>query len=130
MASVRYCFFFLVNLSGQHPAVDATYVHRESDAESNDAVDSMTDRSRLIASITLSVRYFEYRHVRYIWNHTEGSFVRLFGLDKGHLVNKFTREYLNGITKDEQIGRRTVYGSNSVDVEVKSYGTLFIQEVM
>ena len=110
--------------------MDATYVHRESDAESNDAVDGMTDRSRLIASITLSVRYFEYRHVRYIWNHTEGSFVRLFGLDKGHLVNKFTREYLNGITKDEQIGRRTVYGSNSVDVEVKSYGTLFIQEVM
>ena len=110
--------------------MDATYVHRESDTESNDAVDGMTDRSRLITSVTLSVRYFEYRHVRYIWSHTEGSFVRLFGLDKGHLVKKFTREYLNGITKDEQIGRRTVYGSNSVDVEVKSYGTLFIQEVM
>ena len=109
--------------------MDAIYVHRESDTESNDAVDTMTDRSRLITSVTLSVRYFEYRHVRYIWNHTEGSFVRLFGLDKGHLVKKFTREYLNGITKDEHIGRRTVYGSNSVDVEVKSYGTLFIQEV-
>ena len=110
--------------------MDATYVHRESDTESNDAVDSMTDRSRLITSVTLSVRYFEYRHVRYIWNHTERSFVRLFGLDKGHLLKKFTREYMNGITKDEQIGRRTVYGSNSVDVEVKSYATLFIQEVM
>ena len=110
--------------------MDATYVHRESDTESNDAVDSMTDRSRLITSINLSVRYFEYRHMRYIWNHAEGSFVRLFGLDKGHLLKKFTSEYLNGITKDEQIGRRTVYGSNSVDVEVKSYATLFIQEVM
>ena len=119
-------------LTNDVSSVNASYVHQESDSESNNAGDEeehLTDRSRLIASTTSSVRYFEYRHARYIWNSSEGSFARLYGLDKGHTINKFTSDYMYGLTKEEQDGKRTVFGRNSVDVEVKSYATLFVQEV-
>ena len=119
-------------LTNDVSSVNASYVHRESDSESNNAGDEeehLTDRSRLISSTTSSVRYFEYRHARYIWNALEGSFARLYGLDKGHTINKFTSDYMYGLTKEEQDGKRTVFGRNSVDVEVKSYATLFVQEV-
>ena len=92
-------------------------------------VENMRDTSRLITSTKLSVRYFVYRHARYIWNSREGSYVRLYGLDKGHSITKFTTDYIYGLTRQEQMAKQTLYGTNSVDVEVKSYITLFVQEV-
>ena len=120
-----------VPLTDDVGSVIASYIHRESESESDssDNVENMTDRSRLITPTSLSVRYFDYRHARYIWSSREGSYVRLYGLDKGHPINKFTTDYIYGITREEQMGKRAIYGSNSVDVEVKSYATLFIQEV-
>ena len=121
-----------VPLSNDLTTVDAAYIHNESDNESSDASveeGALTDRSRLITSTTSSVRYFEYRHARYIWKASEGSYVRLYGLDKGHPIRRFTEDYMYGLTKEEQAGKRTVFGRNSVDVEVKSYATLFVQEV-
>ena len=117
-----------------HGSVNASYIHRESEPEErdvNDEEDAMTDRSRLImpTTTTLSVRYFEYRHARYIWSSRESTFVRLYGLDKGHPISKFTTEYMYGITREEEMGKQTVHGTNAVDVEVKSYITLFIEEV-
>ena len=32
-------------------------------------------------------------------------------------------------TREEEMGKQTVHGTNAVDVEVKSYITLFIEEV-
>ena len=121
-------------LSDGVPQAHASYIHRDTDSESNEVSDaeSLNDRSRLITAglvPTLSIRYFEYRHARYIWSSREGSYVRLYGLDKGHPISRFTADYIQGITKEEQIGRRTVHGCNSVDVEVKGYATLFVQEV-
>ena len=120
-------------LTNDISTINATYIHHESDVDSNNATDEeegLTDRSRLITSTAPSVRYFEYRHARYIWNASEGSYVRLYGLDKGHPINKFTTDYMYGLTKEEQVGKRTIFGRNSVDVEVKSYATLFVQEVL
>jgi hypothetical protein len=127
-------FHVLVPVTEDHGSVNASYIHRESDAEASDVSDEenvMTDRSRLIlpTTTTLSVRYFEYRHARYIWSSRDFTFVRLYGLDKGHPISKFTNEYMYGITREEQMGKQTVHGTNSVDVEVKSYTTLFIEEV-
>ena len=119
-------------LSNDLSAINATYIHRESDADSNitnEEEEGLTDRTRLITSTAASVRYFEYRHARYIWNASEESYTRLYGLDKGHPINKFTSDHMHGLTREEQVGKRTIFGRNSVDVEVKSYATLFIQEV-
>lgn len=120
-------------LTNDISTINATYIHHESDVGSNNTSEEeegLTDRSRLITSTAPSVRYFKYRHARYIWNASEGSYVRLYGLDKGHPINKFTTDYMYGLTKEEQVGKRTIFGRNSVDVEVKSYATLFVQEVL
>ena len=122
----------LVTLLNDLSTIDATYIHRERDTDSNvtsEEEEGLTDRTRLITSTAASVRYFEYRHARYIWNASEGSYTRLYGLDKGHPINKFTSDYMYGLTKEEQVGKRTIFGKNSVDVEVKSYASLFVQEV-
>ena len=123
---------FSVALSNDLSTINASYIHHERDADSNitsEDEEGLTDRTRLITSTAASVRYFEYRHVRYIWNASEETYTRLYGLDKGHPINKFTSDYMHGLTKEEQVGKRTIFGRNSVDVEVKSYATLFVQEV-
>ncbi|KAJ8320109.1 hypothetical protein KUTeg_001696 [Tegillarca granosa] len=48
-------------------------------------------------------RYFDHQHVRYVWDVTKKKFTQL---------------------------KRLVYGDNSVEVQVKSYWRLFIEEVM
>ena len=114
-----YTFNISVPLSTDLTTVDAAYIHRESD---NDTIDAsgeegiLTDRSRLITSATSSVRYFEYRHARYIWNASEGTFVRLHGLDKGHPINRFTTDYMYGLTKEEQTGKQTVFGLSLIHI--------------
>ena len=104
------------------------YIHREEPNDWQEIANSSGDRARLLQPVRLTLRYFTYRHARYVWNSTHMTFVRLHGLDRGHSVRKFT-SYLNGLTKEEQAAKRLLYGLNAVNIEVKSYLTLFVQEV-
>lgn len=75
------------------------------------------------------LRYFMHQHIRYVWNTQEARFCRLRGLDQGvtcaDLFNKYP-----GYSKEQQQEKSLFYGSNSIDVDVKSYPSLLLEEVL
>ncbi|CAH1173807.1 unnamed protein product [Phaedon cochleariae] len=74
-------------------------------------------------------RYFFYQHTKYVWSTEHLVFVTL-----GDLIPTLTNdEYLNntdGLKKEEYENRLNVYGKNELDIKIKSYWTLFIEEVI
>nr|XP_022336548.1 probable cation-transporting ATPase 13A3 isoform X1 [Crassostrea virginica] len=96
--------------------------------ESDD--DSPTDTSQLtISHEEIKFRYFDHQHVRYIWNRGSQMFSKLKDLSEGTKCVKIQESY-HGLSVREQKQKQVVYGENTIEVEVKSYWRLFIEEVM
>lgn len=74
------------------------------------------------------LRYFIYQHSRFIWLHDQGSFINVLALNEKLTIN-LLMENMSGINKRQQNELIKLYGMNSVEVEVKSYWTLFVNEV-
>ncbi|OWR45405.1 putative cation-transporting ATPase 13A3 [Danaus plexippus plexippus] len=74
------------------------------------------------------LRYFIFEHSRYVWLKDSGSFVNVSSLNEKLTVN-LLMDTLNGINKRQQNELMKLYGYNSVEVEVKNYWTLFVNEV-
>ncbi|XP_067049944.1 polyamine-transporting ATPase 13A3-like isoform X4 [Acropora muricata] len=76
----------------------------------------------------LQRKYFCHRHLRYVWNEEKERFELLRGLDVGTYPVSF---YLgsSGLYQEEIQNRQKLYGANVVDVDVKSYARLFLEEV-
>ncbi|XP_074653844.1 polyamine-transporting ATPase 13A3-like isoform X2 [Tubulanus polymorphus] len=75
------------------------------------------------------LRYFDHHRVRYIWEDDLMTFKRLKGLDENMKCSSFY-ENCPGLTASVQEQKLLIYGGNRVDIEVKSYFWLFIQEVL
>ncbi|XP_032223526.1 polyamine-transporting ATPase 13A3 [Nematostella vectensis] len=73
--------------------------------------------------------YFIYRHLKYVWNFSNGKFEILRGLDENTTVSGIF-EHAPGLQSEEAINRLSIYGSNIIDVKVKSYGRLFLEEAL
>ncbi|XP_028179120.1 probable cation-transporting ATPase 13A3 [Ostrinia furnacalis] len=74
------------------------------------------------------LRFFIYQHTRFIWMHEQGTFINVLALNE-KLTLSLLMEGANGINKRQQNELIKLYGTNSVEVEVKSYWTLFVDEV-
>ncbi|CAG9785123.1 unnamed protein product [Diatraea saccharalis] len=74
------------------------------------------------------LRYFIYQHTRFIWLHDQGAFTNVLALNDRLTIN-LLMENVSGINKRQQNELIKLYGNNSVEVEVKSYWTLFVEEV-
>ncbi|XP_020601351.1 probable cation-transporting ATPase 13A3 isoform X3 [Orbicella faveolata] len=77
---------------------------------------------------TLQRKYFCHRHLRYMWSEGQERFQFLRGLDDGTYPEQFYR-YSSGLSQDEVQKRQKMYGPNVIDVNVKSYGRLFLEEI-
>lgn len=104
-------------------------VHSEEDAH---LCASECERLLNVANTTCTVKqrkYFCHRHLRYLWNEERECFELLRGLDVGTFPMSF---YLgsSGLQWDEVQKRQKLYGANVVDVDVKSYARLFLEEVV
>ncbi|XP_072748287.1 polyamine-transporting ATPase 13A3 isoform X3 [Anoplolepis gracilipes] len=66
----------------------------------------------------------------YIWDVTKQAFSRLVGLDNGTLCSDFHLSCSNGLSKEEQLLRRIVYGNNDIVVQLQSIGVLLLLEVL
>ncbi|XP_022780127.1 probable cation-transporting ATPase 13A3 isoform X4 [Stylophora pistillata] len=73
-------------------------------------------------------KYFCYKYLRYVWDEDHGRFHLLRGLDGGSHPRLFF-QCLSGLSSDEVQLRQKIYGPNVIDVTVKSYGRLFLEEV-
>ncbi|XP_022816187.1 probable cation-transporting ATPase 13A3 isoform X2 [Spodoptera litura] len=74
------------------------------------------------------LRYFMFKHNRFIWLNDQGVFINVLALNE-KLTIQLLMENMSGINKRQQNELIKLYGTNSVEVEVKSYWTLFVEEV-
>ncbi|CAB3243695.1 unnamed protein product [Arctia plantaginis] len=74
------------------------------------------------------LRYFIYQHSRFIWLYDSGIFINVLALNEKVTIG-LLMENISGINKRQQNELMKLYGTNSVEVEVKSYWTLFVNEV-
>ncbi|CAH1775580.1 unnamed protein product [Owenia fusiformis] len=105
------------------------YSGDSGDLESSD--DELNDTTALTRNnrTTKSIRYFDHKCVRYIWDPCKNEFAPLPGLDRDVKCLDFHNEY-KGMSSRVQNQLRKVYDKNSIDIEVKPIFKLFIEEVM
>ncbi|KAK7501877.1 hypothetical protein BaRGS_00006963 [Batillaria attramentaria] len=109
---------------------DASVSYQEADGTISDGGES-DDRSQLVKTSTVAgkLRCFDYQHYRYVWDVQRGAFRELDDLST-NTTCKFIHESVNGLTSEQRKSRLTIYGENAIDIEVKSYWRLFIEEVL
>lgn len=88
------------------------------------------DTEPLWSPVKLTMRSFEHHHVKYLWNARQKVFVRLHGYDVDTPVNRFASELSRGLTEEMQMVKKKLFGSNTIDVEVKPYHKLLFEEVL
>eukprot|EP00112_Aurelia_sp_Birch-Aquarium-sp1_P002091 Seg1227.9 transcript_id=Seg1227.9/GoldUCD/mRNA.D3Y31 product="putative cation-transporting ATPase 13A3" protein_id=Seg1227.9/GoldUCD/D3Y31 len=75
----------------------------------------------------LQARFFEYKHQRYFWHEQKHNFYLLTGFeDSVHFRDVYQNAI--GISRKQENDKLIIYGENTIDVCVKSYGKLFIEE--
>ncbi|XP_012945191.1 probable cation-transporting ATPase 13A3 [Aplysia californica] len=97
------------------------------------SVDFSDDRT-LLSSSWMSdsdggLRYFDYQKTRYLWEQTKRSFRKLEDLSTGTACLDLYEKY-KGLTGDQRASRSCLYGPNTMEIEVPSYWSLFIGEVL
>ncbi|CAC5383952.1 ATP13A2 [Mytilus coruscus] len=75
------------------------------------------------------LKYFDYQHIRYIWDQGARNFQKLLDLSSNVSCISIQEDF-QGFSVKEQEQKRLVYGDNVIDVDVKSYGKLFMEEVI
>ncbi|XP_033641842.1 probable cation-transporting ATPase 13A3 isoform X2 [Asterias rubens] len=76
------------------------------------------------------LRYFEFQKLIYVWDRDCQSYQFLHGLDEGIPNASFYSDLNNGLTVSQQSQRCSLFGQNLIDIKVKSYFKLFIEEVL
>ncbi|GFY37225.1 probable cation-transporting ATPase 13A3 [Trichonephila inaurata madagascariensis] len=79
-------------------------------------------------SPNISYRHFVHNCGKFVWDSTLSCFKRLRGYE-GLPCSEFFEKF-QGLTASEENEKREIYGPNCIDVEVKSYFTLFVDEVL
>ncbi|BFZ23491.1 hypothetical protein BsWGS_26528 [Bradybaena similaris] len=102
-------------------------------AFSTSTTDLTDDRARLTSTSSAEpdtgLRYFDYQHTRYIWDQNRCIYRKLEDLSTGTTCYVL-HEKFKGLSAHQRAGRLKLYGSNRMDIEVPSYWTLFVGEVL
>ncbi|KAK7094175.1 polyamine-transporting ATPase 13A3-like isoform X3 [Littorina saxatilis] len=109
---------------------DVSVSYQEADGAGDPQTD-IGDRDTLISSSRVDgkMRCFDYQHYRYIWDTQRRAFKELEDLST-NTTNKTILDSSQGLTQDQRNSRLIVYGLNAIDIEVKSYWKLLIEEVL
>ncbi|XP_056634533.1 polyamine-transporting ATPase 13A3-like isoform X1 [Diorhabda sublineata] len=75
------------------------------------------------------LRYFFHQHTKYLWDANINAFVTLDQLIPSKSVDDYLKN-TDGLTNDEYQNSLDLYGFNKIEVEIKSYWTLFIEEIL
>ncbi|XP_064610270.1 polyamine-transporting ATPase 13A3-like [Liolophura sinensis] len=73
--------------------------------------------------------YFDHHHERFVWDIQSATYKRLQGLDVNTKCSAF-HDCFQGMSAVVQAEKLQLYRPNSIDIEVKSYWRLFIDEVL
>uniref|UniRef100_A0A0P4W4W7 Cation-transporting ATPase n=2 Tax=Scylla olivacea TaxID=85551 RepID=A0A0P4W4W7_SCYOL len=97
--------------------------------ESGATVNGASDSTHLTGASQRVMRYFLYQHVKYVWVPEKLIFLRLTGLDQNTLISSLLTDF-RGFTVEEEMQRQQLHGSNVISVEVRSYLSLLVTEVL
>uniref|UniRef100_A0A668AMD4 ATPase cation transporting 13A2 n=1 Tax=Myripristis murdjan TaxID=586833 RepID=A0A668AMD4_9TELE len=75
------------------------------------------------------LRYYLFEGLRYVWLARKGAFCRVSVLNEDWTCSDL-HSFQNGLSPLEQSSRRHIYGPNLIDVPVKSYMRLLVEEVL
>uniref|UniRef100_A0A8C9V095 ATPase cation transporting 13A2 n=1 Tax=Scleropages formosus TaxID=113540 RepID=A0A8C9V095_SCLFO len=75
------------------------------------------------------LRYFVFEGIRYMWVTKKGAFCPVSVLSEDWTCVDLYRQQ-GGLSRQVQSARRKVYGQNLIDVPVKSYARLLLEEVL
>ena len=88
-------------------------------------------RMRLVPNIKPQMRYFTYRRQRYVWSNEAALYERLDGLhDKNKKITTLRRRRDTGIVDNARRNMQELFGKNTIEVEVKSYFALLLDEAI
>ncbi|XP_027026323.2 cation-transporting ATPase 13A2 isoform X1 [Tachysurus fulvidraco] len=90
--------------------------------ESRDDIQLQKDEKTLL-------RYYVFEGMRYVWLPKKGAFCKVSILSDGWTCADLHHRQ-EGLSQMEQISRRQIFGDNIIDVPVKSYLQLLIEEVL
>ena len=76
---------------------------------------------------TGQLRFFEYHHHRYFWNHGKFCFEIVTNYNND-ISFRDVYKNVQGLTASQEYDKLVVYSENKIDVNVKSYGRLFMEE--
>jgi cation-transporting P-type ATPase 13A2 len=80
---------------------------------------------------TQLVRYFEHRHLRYLFDHRSERFCLFAGLEQRHSFERLHRlARMDSAERASRTLRLALHGRNNIDVEVKGYLYLLVKEVL
>ncbi|XP_065319857.1 polyamine-transporting ATPase 13A3-like isoform X2 [Gordionus sp. m RMFG-2023] len=74
--------------------------------------------------------YFDFHFSRFYWNPHAQNFQRLEGIDKKLLCYQIVEDYSHGLIPQERVQRSHIFGPNEIEIEIKSYFTLFFEEIV
>lgn len=77
----------------------------------------------------ITVRYFDNKKLRYIWDEQKQNFIILRGLDYNVELDKL-KKMSKGLSRQEQFSRQMLFGSNTIFVEVQTYIKILFEEVL
>jgi cation-transporting ATPase 13A2 len=75
------------------------------------------------------IKYFIYQALRYAWDQNTQTYERINGLDHHTTCEAILNDY-KGFASQLQELKFKYYGKNSIEVEVKSYFRLFVEEIL
>uniref|UniRef100_A0A668AXP5 ATPase cation transporting 13A2 n=1 Tax=Myripristis murdjan TaxID=586833 RepID=A0A668AXP5_9TELE len=94
----------------------------QEDSEWRDTVQLHKEEKMLL-------RYYLFEGLRYVWLARKGAFCRVSVLNEDWTCSDL-HSFQNGLSPLEQSSRRHIYGPNLIDVPVKSYMRLLVEEVL
>ncbi|BFZ23149.1 hypothetical protein BsWGS_26187 [Bradybaena similaris] len=105
----------------------------EPDVSASESDLASSDRTKLSLSWSsrpeTGLRFFDYQHTRYIWDQPRSSFRKLEDLSTGTACYVL-HEKFRGFSHQQRAARLHLYGPNTMDIQVPSYWTLFVGEVL
>ncbi|KAM4703534.1 LOW QUALITY PROTEIN: polyamine-transporting ATPase 13A2 [Rhinophrynus dorsalis] len=75
------------------------------------------------------MRYFVFEGMRYVWSEHSLDFIKVSTLVEGITCGDL-QKYRSGLSQADHNVRKRIFGPNEIDVPVKSYGKLLIEEVL